>query len=302
MHFHCIGGPTQFHLSGFLLQLCASFDSGGNLFLYRNSHINNFVCLLILRNLDVLGLVVDLLLDDLLQGDLLDDPGRLHFDSVDDVFVHGVRQLSVDPRKFPSVGLHLVAVSFGTCLPKARLSQDLVCRVSFVGRYVVDLSGATHGLPAHGPPRVPWVSCLDPQGCRRVQDGPVTKSQPLCVLVGVVTSCVLCARVPRVLRDVLTTGCISCATENTYIFHFFICSFFLSFFIIFSFFEFFHFFIFHFFIYPFFIFPCFFFSCFPCFSSFFPFFFMFFLPLSPWALPKTSLFLTKILILRHDSG
>ena len=33
---------------------------------------------------------------DLLLVDLLDDPGRLHFDSVDDVFVHGVRQLSVD--------------------------------------------------------------------------------------------------------------------------------------------------------------------------------------------------------------
>ena len=86
-----------------------------------------------MRNLDVLGLVVDLLLVDLLV-----DPGRLHFDSVDDVFVHGVRQLSVDfrfrepaplPCKFPSVGLHLVAVSIGTCLPNARLSQDLVCRV-----------------------------------------------------------------------------------------------------------------------------------------------------------------------------
>ena len=37
----------------------------------------------------------------------------------------------------------------------------------------------------------------------------MTKSQPLCVLVGVVTSCVLCARVRgRVSR--------SCATENTY--------------------------------------------------------------------------------------
>ena len=36
-------------------------------------------------------------------------------------------------------------------------------------------------------------------------------------VVGVVTSCVLCARVSRVLRDVLTTGCIPCATENTYI-------------------------------------------------------------------------------------
>ena len=81
MHVHCIGGPTPSHLSGVLLQLCASFDSGVNLFLYRNSHINNFVCVLILRDIDVLGFVVDLLLVDLLQGDLLDDPGRLHFDS-----------------------------------------------------------------------------------------------------------------------------------------------------------------------------------------------------------------------------
>ena len=66
---------------------------GETCFCHHNSHINNFVCVLILRNLDVLGLVVDLLL-----VDLLDDPGRLHFDSVDDVFVHGVRQLSVDLR------------------------------------------------------------------------------------------------------------------------------------------------------------------------------------------------------------
>ena len=36
-------------------------------------------------------------------------------------------------------------------------------------------------------------------------------------VLGVVTSCVLCARVSRVLKDVFKTGCISCATENTYI-------------------------------------------------------------------------------------
>ena len=35
-------------------------------------------------------------------------------------------------------------------------------------------------------------------------------------VLGVVTSCVLCARVSRVLRDVKTTGRVSCATENTY--------------------------------------------------------------------------------------
>ena len=91
------------------------------------------------------------------------------------------------------------------------------CRVSVVTSW--SCCRATHGFPTVRLPsslRVPWVSCLDPRGCPRVQDDPVTKSQPLCVFVGVVASCVLCARVPRVLRDVLTTGCISCATENTY--------------------------------------------------------------------------------------
>ena len=55
---------------------------------------------------------------------------------------------------------------------------------------------------------VPWVSCLDPRG---VTESRMTLSQRsnLCVLVGVVTSCVLCACVRgRVSR--------SCATENTY--------------------------------------------------------------------------------------
>ena len=79
--------------------------------------------------------------------------------------------------------------------------------MSFVGRCVVELSCQPRP-PACGP-RVPWVSCLDPLVCHRVQDNPVTKSQPLCVLVGVVTSCVLYARVRgRVSR--------SCATENTH--------------------------------------------------------------------------------------
>ena len=50
------------------------------LFLYLNSHINNFVSVLILGNLDVLGLLVDLVLGDLLRGDLFDDLGRLHLD------------------------------------------------------------------------------------------------------------------------------------------------------------------------------------------------------------------------------
>ena len=51
--------------------------------------------------------------------------------------------------------------------------------------------------------------CRDPPVCHRVQGDSVAKRQPsLCVVVGVlgvVTSCVPCARVPRVSRDVLTT-------------------------------------------------------------------------------------------------
>ena len=85
-----------------------------------------------------------------------------------------------------------------------------MCRLSVVTSWSCR---ATHRLPAYGPPRAGprarWVSCLDPRGCHRVQDDLLTKSQPLCVLVGVVTSCVLCARVRgRVSR--------SCATENTH--------------------------------------------------------------------------------------
>ena len=70
VHVHCIGGSTQTRLSGFLLLLflCISYI-WGNLFLHHNSRVNSFVCVLILRNLDVLGLLVDLLLGDLLLGD-----------------------------------------------------------------------------------------------------------------------------------------------------------------------------------------------------------------------------------------
>ena len=52
--------------------------------------------------------------------------------------------------------------------------------------------------------------CRDPPVCHRVQGDSVAKRQPLCVLVGVVTSCVLCTRVRGRLSR-------SCATENTYI-------------------------------------------------------------------------------------
>ena len=112
-----------------------------------------------------------------------------------------------------------------------QVSQYLIVASTFVLTLVCVLSSVVVGRLRGGyvgPPTaflrrgtgVPWVSCLDPPVCPRVQDDPEAKSQPfllwLLVVLGVVTSCVLCARVSRVLRDVLTTGCISCATENTY--------------------------------------------------------------------------------------
>ena len=93
-------------------------------------------------------------------------------------------------------------MSIGTCLLKARLSQDLVCR-SFRRGAVGRRPSGVRAPVYRGRP------CRDTPVCHRVQDDPVTKSQPLCVLVGVVTSCVLSARVrSRVSRP--------CATENTY--------------------------------------------------------------------------------------
>ena len=125
------------------------------------------------------------------------------------MFVHGVRQFSADlrflepaplPCKFPSVSTPGFAES--TCVSRPCLS---CCRLSSCR--VVELVRPPTAFPRTAP-RVPWVSFLDPRGCQSPDD-PVTKSQPLCVLVGVVTSCVLCARVRcRVSR--------SCATENTY--------------------------------------------------------------------------------------
>ena len=81
--------------------------------------------------------------------------------------------------KFPSVGLHLVAVSIRTSLLKARFVSRpclscVVCR---------SLRRGAVGPPTASPrtrTHVPWVSCLDPRECHRVQDDPVTKSQPFC--------------------------------------------------------------------------------------------------------------------------
>ena len=64
-----------------------------SLFLYYNRHIHSFVSVLILGNLDVLGvswLIFSWMIGFVSLRDLLDDSGRLHFDFVDDVFVHGV--------------------------------------------------------------------------------------------------------------------------------------------------------------------------------------------------------------------
>ena len=83
-----------------------------------------------------------------------------------------------------------------TCFLKAHWSQDLVFVVlSFVGGSLVELvSGhprpsSVEALLYRGCP------CRDPPVCHRVQDDSVAKRQPFFVLVGVVTSCVLCARI-----------------------------------------------------------------------------------------------------------
>ena len=70
---------------------------------------------------------------------------------------------------------------------------------------------ATHGLPCRAPV-YRGCPCRDPPLCHRIQGDSVAKRQPffVCVgVVGVVTSCV-----PRVSRDVMTTGCSSCPTGN----------------------------------------------------------------------------------------
>ena len=93
---------------------------------------------------------------------------------------------------------------------KARLSQDLVCVVlsAVVGRVVELVSGhlrpsSVEALVYRGCP------CRDPPVCHRVQGDSVAKRQPFCVLVGVLTSRVLCARVRGHVSR-------SCATEKTY--------------------------------------------------------------------------------------
>ena len=85
------------------------------------------------------------------------------------------------PCKIPSVCQHL-ARTINTCLAESTFVLTLVCVVlSSVGSRLVR---ATHGLPFSGT-GVPWVSCLDPPVCLRIQDDPEAKSQPVVVSVGV---------------------------------------------------------------------------------------------------------------------
>ena len=105
--------------------------------LHRSTHINNLISVLILVNLDVLGL-------DLLRGDrsffflsgLLDDSGLLHFDCVDEVFCEFLN----------------CAISFWwlysdrPCLLSRRVTITLVSSLSWSCRVVL-VCRITHGLP-----------------------------------------------------------------------------------------------------------------------------------------------------------
>ena len=99
-------------------------------------------------------------------------------------------------------------VCVSTCFLKAHLSQR-PCLCHVVGGRLVELVSG-HPRPSSAEALVYCgCPCQDPPVCHRVQSDSVAKRQPFCVLVGVVTSCVLCACVRgRVSR--------SCATENTY--------------------------------------------------------------------------------------
>ena len=83
--------------------------------------------------------------------------------------------------KIPGGCQHLVVVphvSLDACLLKARLSQGL----SSVWRWSVVVQVVGHPRPSLPGTSVPWVSCLDPPVCPRVQDDPEAKSQPVVVL------------------------------------------------------------------------------------------------------------------------
>ena len=101
-------------------------------------------------------------------------------------------------------------ISFQVCQHldslKARLSRDLVFVVWSV---VVSWSLSGHPRPSLLGHRCTVGVLAGTHRCATESRVTVARHQPLCVLVGVVTSCVLCARFRvRVSR--------SCATENTY--------------------------------------------------------------------------------------
>ena len=90
---------------------------------------------------------------------LLDDPGLLHFDLVDDVFVHGVRQ---PLRRSPVSG-----TGSATVYDSKRVITP-VAESTFVSRPVCVLSSwgllwATHGLPCR-PPVYRGCPCRGPTG------------------------------------------------------------------------------------------------------------------------------------------
>ena len=76
-----------------------------------------------------------------------------------------------------------------------------------------------HPRPSLSGTGVPWVCpCRDPPVCHRVQGDSVAKRQSFFVRLLVLLECdIMCSLHSRsTCRDVLTTGCSSCATENTY--------------------------------------------------------------------------------------
>ena len=94
-----------------------------------------------------------------------------------DRHVAGVVTLS----KYTSVCQHLSSLTARLSVLvflKARLSD--ACRCLTVVR--LRSSGVGHPRPSLSGTGVPWVFCLDPLVCLRVQDDPEAKSQPVVVL------------------------------------------------------------------------------------------------------------------------
>ena len=152
------------------------------LFLYRNSHVCNFVFVRILRNLDVLSFVPKDLIE-LLQGEASTSTLLRSQDHINCVTERSpcdrcASSATMKVYMCLSTLVFVHSTSVCICFLEARLSQglslsDVRCpRSSVVGHPRPSLSGTG----------VPWVSCLDPPVCPRVQDDPEAKSQPVVVL------------------------------------------------------------------------------------------------------------------------